>query len=183
MNNLVSTTWRRHTVCKSAVLNSIPPPPPNFVYYSYRFRCLFYSDVHALRSEHHRIFRHDSSLKWTYSIQSAYKCVRRELKLYISEEYDVTLVCAWRRCTAQTMDECPEVKLTTTDFPCSGSRDQWTLCIARMSIGTQFMHGAHSNKLIIWIRCVNKERHAKYAGGRARGLELRTAGVNHVTHK
>ncbi len=32
-----------------------------------------------------------------------------------------------------------------------------------------------SNKLIIWIRCVNKERHAKYAERGARGLELRTS--------
>ncbi len=30
-----------------------------------------------------------------------------------------------------------------------------------------------SNKLIIWIRCVNKERHAKYAerGGARTGIE------------
>ncbi len=28
MNNLVSTTWRRHAVCKSAVLNSSPRAPP-----------------------------------------------------------------------------------------------------------------------------------------------------------
>ncbi len=35
-----------------------------------------------------------------------------------------------------------------------------------------------SNKLIICIRCVNKERHAKYAGGGgARGLELRTSAI------
>ncbi len=37
--------------------------PPHFVCYSYRFRCLFYSNVSAVRSEHHRIFRHDSRLK------------------------------------------------------------------------------------------------------------------------
>ncbi len=37
------------------------------------------------------------------------------------------------------------------------------------------------NELIIRIRCVNKESHAKYGGGEV--LELRTAGVNYVTHK
>ncbi len=93
MNNLVSTTWRRHAVCKSAVLNSSPRPPAHFVCYSYRFRCLFYSNVSALRSGHHRIFRHDSSSILRFSIQSAYKCAKCELKLYISEVYDVTLVC------------------------------------------------------------------------------------------
>ncbi len=90
----------------SAVLNSSPraPPPPRSAYcicYSYRFRCLFYSNVSALRSGHHRIFHHDSSSnERIYSIQSALKCARRELKLYIfTEVYDVTLVRAWRRWT------------------------------------------------------------------------------------
>ncbi len=55
-----------------------------------------------------------------YSIQSALKCARRELKLYIfTEVYDVTLVRAWRRCAAQIHEWM---------FPCSGSREQWTLC-------------------------------------------------------
>jgi len=42
----------------------------------------------------------------------------------------------------------------------------------------------NSNELIIWIRCVNKERHAKYAErGGARGLELRTSGLcKHLEH-
>ncbi len=72
-----------------------PPRSAYFVCYSYRFRCLFYSNVSALRSGHHRIFLHDSSSKRTYSIQSALKCERRELKLYIfTEVYDVTLVRA-----------------------------------------------------------------------------------------
>ncbi len=75
-------------------------PPPHTLHISYV--TLITSDVCSiqlyLRSGHHRIFRHDSSSKRTYSIQSAYKCARNELKLYISEVYDVTLVCAWRRC-------------------------------------------------------------------------------------
>ncbi len=58
---------------------SIPvlsPPPPRsayFVCYSYRFRCLFYWNVSALRSGRHRIFLHDSSSKRTYIFHS--KCI------------------------------------------------------------------------------------------------------------
>ncbi len=55
---------------------SVLAPPPRsayFVCYSYRFRCLFYSNVSALRSGHHRIFRHDSSSKRTYIFHS--KCI------------------------------------------------------------------------------------------------------------
>ncbi len=102
IKNLVSTTWRRHAVCKSAVLNSSPRDPPphprsaHFACYSYSFKCLFYLNLSSLRSGHHSIFQFER----TYSIQSAYKCARRELKLYISEVYDVTLVCAWRCCAA-----------------------------------------------------------------------------------
>ncbi len=60
--------------------------PAYFVCYSYHFRCLFYSNVSALRSGHHRIFRHDSSSKRTYiySIKSVLKCARRELKWYMA---------------------------------------------------------------------------------------------------
>ncbi len=43
-----------------------PPRSAYFVCYSYRFRCLFYSNASALRSGHHRIFRQDSSSKRTY---------------------------------------------------------------------------------------------------------------------
>ncbi len=50
-----------------------PPRSAYFVCYSYRFRCLFYSNVSALRSGHHRIFRHDSSSKRTYIFHS--KCI------------------------------------------------------------------------------------------------------------
>ncbi len=66
MINLVSTTWRRHAVYKSAVLNFSPRTPcsAHFVCYSYRFRCLFYSNVSSLRSGHHRIFCHDSKRMW-----------------------------------------------------------------------------------------------------------------------
>ncbi len=49
-----------------------PPRSAYFICYSYRFRCLFYSNVSALRSGHHRIFLHDSSSKrmyrcWSYN--------------------------------------------------------------------------------------------------------------------
>ncbi len=50
-----------------------PPRSAYFVCYSYRFRCLFYSNVSALRSGHHRIFLHDSSSKRTYIFHS--KCI------------------------------------------------------------------------------------------------------------
>ncbi len=65
----------KNTVPTAAVLNSSPRAPRSayFVCYSYRFRCLFYSNVSALRSGHHRIFRHDSSSKRTYIIHS--KCI------------------------------------------------------------------------------------------------------------
>ncbi len=50
-----------------------PPRSAYFVCYSYRFRYLFYSNVSALRSGHHRVFRHDSSSKRTYIFHS--KCI------------------------------------------------------------------------------------------------------------
>ncbi len=50
-----------------------PPRSAYVVCYSYRFRCLFYWNVSALRSGHHRIFRHDSSSKRTYIFHS--KCI------------------------------------------------------------------------------------------------------------
>ncbi len=50
-----------------------PPRSAHFLCYSYRFRCLFYSIVSALRSGHHRIFLHDSSSKRTYIFHS--KCI------------------------------------------------------------------------------------------------------------
>ncbi len=113
-----STTW---------AWSLIPPPTPPLL---------------CLRSGHHRIFRHDSGSKRTYYIRSAYKCVRHELKFYISEVYDVTLVCAWI---------------------CWRCQSEHSSCMVRTY-----------NELIIWIRCVNKERHAKYAGGVLRtGIENR----------
>ncbi len=103
-----------------------PPRSAYFVCYSYRFRCLFYSIVSALRSGHHRIFRHDSSSKRTYIFHS--KWARRELKLYIfTEVYDVTLVCAWRRCAAQIHEWMFQNKVNFNGFACSGSREQWTV--------------------------------------------------------
>ncbi len=101
--------------------HTAPPPPPHFLCYSYRFRCLFYSNGSALRSGHHRIFRHDSSSKRMYSIysiQSALKCARRELKLYIfTEVYDVTLVRAWRCCAAQIHEWMFRNKVNFSGFP------------------------------------------------------------------
>ncbi len=50
-----------------------PPCSAYFVCHSYRFRCLFYLNVSALRSGHHTIFLHDSSLKRMYIFHS--KCI------------------------------------------------------------------------------------------------------------
>ncbi len=64
-----------------------------------------------------------------YSIQSALKCARRELKLYIfTEVYDVTLVRARRRRAAQIHEWMIWNKVNFSGFPCSGSREQWTPC-------------------------------------------------------
>ncbi len=59
-------------VSGSFLFNS-SPRSAYFVCYSYRFRCLFYWNVSALRSGHHRIFLHDSSSKRTYIFHS--KCI------------------------------------------------------------------------------------------------------------
>jgi len=60
---------------RAAVLNSSPHAPcsAHFVCSSYHFRRLFYSNVSALRSGHHRIFHHDSSSKRMYMFHS--KCI------------------------------------------------------------------------------------------------------------
>ncbi len=53
-----------------------------------------------------------------YSIQSAYKCARRELKLYIfTEVYDFTLVRAWRRCAVQIHEWMFQNKVNFSRFP------------------------------------------------------------------
>ncbi len=45
------------------------PRSAHFVHLSYHFRCLYYSTLSSLRSEHH-IFRHDSSSNRTYMFHS-----------------------------------------------------------------------------------------------------------------
>ncbi len=91
---------------------SIPvlaPPSPSH---------LFYLNVSALRNGHHRIFRHDSSLKRMYMFHSKSKCARREFKLYIfTEVYDVTLVHVWRRCVAQIHEWMLWSELNYNRFP------------------------------------------------------------------
>ncbi len=127
-----------------------------------------------------------------YSIQSALKCARRELKLYIfTEVYDVTLVRAWRRCAVQIHEWMFRNKVNFSGFPCSGIREQWTLCreqwtlcreqwtLCREHVNRNTVHAwsALLTSLIIWIRCVNKERHAKHAergGGGGGGGGART---------
>ncbi len=90
-----------------------------------------YSAVIPVRSEH------------IYSIQSAYKCARRELKLYIfTEVYDITLVRAWRRCVAQIHEWMFQNEVN------SGSREQWTLC--REHVNRNTVH-AWSALLTSWL--------------------------------
>ncbi len=88
-----------------------PPRSAYFVCYSYRFRYLFYSNVSALRSGHHRIFRHDSSSKRTYIFHS--KCIE-VCKTWIKIVYIYRGIwCHTRPCvkTLRTsMNECSEMK-------------------------------------------------------------------------
>ncbi len=48
----------------------------------------------------------------------------------------------------KSMNECSEVNKTSTDFPCSGSRKQWTLC--RNHIKRNTVH-ARSSLLMSWL--------------------------------
>ncbi len=95
-----------------AVLNYSPRVPPLCTFCTFFLSLqtfvLFDCKCPAKWTSHHRIFRHDSSSMRTYicSIQRAWKCARREFKLYLfTEIYYVTLcpclVCfisVWRRC-------------------------------------------------------------------------------------
>ncbi len=119
-------------VFKAAVLNSSLRAPP-----------LCICRMLLLSLQMFVLFERKCPAKWTsgysamipvrseriYSIQSALKCARRELKLYIfTEVYDVTLVRAWRRCAAQIHEWMFRNEVNFSGFPCSGSREQWTLC-------------------------------------------------------
>ncbi len=119
---------------------SIPVLAPHrsahFVCYSYHFRRLFYSNASALRSGHHTIFLHDSSSKRTYSIHSALKCARREFKLYIfTDVYDDL-------CSANPLMNVLKWSKLQRISPAQGVGSNGH-CVGSMSIGTQFIHGAH----------------------------------------
>ncbi len=113
-----------------------------------------------------------------YSIQSAYKCARHELKLYIfTEAYDVTLVRAWRRCAAQIHEWMFWSEVNFSGFPCSASREQWTLC--REHVNRNTVH-AWSALLTSWLSesgVLTKRDMQNMQSGGARGLELRTSGL------
>ncbi len=147
MNNLVSTTWRRHAVCNQRFSIPVLAPPPLCTFRMLLLLLQMFvlsAYVSALQSEHHRIVRHDSSSKRTYSIQSAYKCARREFKLYIYQRYMMSnssvLEDAAQRKPWMNVPKWSKLQWIPA---CSGSSEQWTLCIESVSIGTQFMHGAH----------------------------------------
>ncbi len=64
----INTIYSVSQVQRFSIPVLVPPRSAYFVCYSYRFRCLFYSNVSALRSGHHWIFHHDSSSKRTIYI-------------------------------------------------------------------------------------------------------------------
>ncbi len=120
----------------------------------------------------------------------ALKCARREFKLYLfTEVYYVTLhaslvsfVCRWRRCRlwrrANPWMNVPKWSKLQRISPSHGVGSNGhcvgTICQSEHSSCTELT----SNELMmIWIRCVNKERHAKYAErGYARtGIENRSS--------
>ncbi len=92
------------SACDSAVLNSSPraPPPPRPPALHISYVTLILSDVCPIRTQvPYEVYITGYSAmipvrsEHIYSIQSALKCARRELKWYIfTEVYDVTLVRA-----------------------------------------------------------------------------------------
>ncbi len=117
-----------------------PPRSAYFVCYSYRFRCLFYSNASALRSGHHRIFRHDSSSKRTYTRIFHSKCIE-VCKTWIKIVYIYRGIwCHTRPCvktlrSANPWMNVPKWSKLQRISPAQG--------VGSMSVGTQLMHGAH----------------------------------------
>ncbi len=95
------------------------------------------------------------------------------LQTYIMSHSSVREDVAQRK----SINECSEVKLTSTDFPCSGSREQWTLC--REHVNRNTVH-ARSALLTSWLSesgvLTKRDMQNMHSGG-ARGLELRTAAL------
>ncbi len=122
-----------------------PPHSAYFVCFSYRFRCLFYSNVSALRSGHHSIFRHDSSSKRTYIFHS--KCIE-VCKTWIKIVYIYRGIwCHTRPCvktlrSANPWMNVPKWSKLQRISPAQGVGSNGH-CVGSMSIGTQFMHEAH----------------------------------------
>ncbi len=136
---------RREEVLKQRFLIPVLEPPCSayFVCISYPVRRLFYSNVCALQSGHHRIFHHDSSSKRVYMFHS--KGIK-VCKLYLfTEVYDVTLVCVWRPCkqrrSANPWMNVPKLIKLQWISPAQGVGSN-EHCIGIISIGTQFMHVA-----------------------------------------
>ncbi len=134
------------------------------------------------------LFERKCPAKWTshdippwfqfeYSIHSALKCARREFKLYIFTDVSYMMShSSVRKDVAQrkSMNECSEVKLTSADFPCWGSREQWTLC--REHVNRNTVH-SWSALLTSWLSesGVLTKRHEKYVErwGARTGIENR----------
>ncbi len=116
-----------------------------FVCYSCHFRCLFYSNVSALRSGHHRIFRHDSSSKRTYIFHS--KCIE-VCKTWIKIVYIYRGIwCHTRPCvkmlrSANPWMNVPKWSKLQRISPAQGVGSNGP-CVGSMSIGTQFIHRAY----------------------------------------
>ncbi len=122
---------------RSSIPVLAPPRSAHFVCFSYHFRRLFYSNVSALGSGHHRIFHHDSSSKRTYIFHS--RCIE-VCETWIKIVY---IYRGTRRCAAQIpwMNVQKWSKLQRIS-PAQGVGSNGH-CVGSMSIGTQFMHGAH----------------------------------------
>ncbi len=154
-----------------------PPCSAYFVCYSYRFRCLFYLNVSALRSGHHRIFRHDSSSKRTYIFHS--KCIEVG-KTWIKIVYIYRGIwCHTRPCVKTLRSANPWINVPKWSklqriSPAQGVGSNGP-CVGSMSIGTQFMHDLTS-----WLSesgVLTKRDMQNMRSGGARGLELRTSAL------
>ncbi len=156
-----------------------PPRSAYFVCYSYRLRCLFYSNASALRSGHHRILCHDSSSKRTYIFHS--KCIE-VCKTWIKIVHIYRGIwCHTHPCVKTLRSANPWMNVPKwsnfNGFPCSGRREQWTLC--REHVNRNTVH-AWSALLTSWLSesGVLTRETCKYAERGARGLELRTSAIS-----
>ncbi len=74
------------------------------------------------------------------------------------------------------MNECSEMKQTSADFTCSGSREQWTLCREHVNRkNTVHAWSALLTSRLSESSVLTKRDMQNMQSGGARGLELRTS--------